>query len=129
MHNRLLLDTCALLWLAGKSAALSTVTRLAIEEAEVVYVSPVTAWELALKFNAGKLRLPCEPIQWFEHALDVFGLEVLPLDYKLMMKSTQLPFHHRDPADRTIIESALENKLTVVTGDHRFEEYGVTTIC
>lgn len=129
MHNRLLLDTCALVWLASKSTSLSTVARLAIEEAEIVYVSPVTAWELALKFNSGKLRLPCEPIKWFEHSLEVFGIEILPLDYKLMMKSTMLPFHHRDPADRTIIESAIENNLTVVTGDHRFAEYGVATIC
>ena len=37
--------------------------------------------------------------------------------------------HHKDPADRIIIAAALESNLVVVTADHRFPEYGVTTIC
>ena len=48
MDNRLLLDTCAILWLATDSDSLSTVAHLAIEEAEELYVSPVSAWEIWL---------------------------------------------------------------------------------
>ena len=128
MHEQLLLDTCALIWLANKSDSLSVVARLQIEEAEEVYVSPVSAWEIALKHGNGKLTLPCDPIKWFDHALEVFGLKILPFDYKLWMRSTQLPMHHRDPADRTIIQSALEHDLTIVTHDKRFAQYGVRTI-
>ena len=39
-----------------------------------------------------------------------------------------LPEIHKDPADRFIIATALLNDFTVVTGDHRFAEYGVETI-
>ena len=128
MHERLLIDTCALIWLANKSDSLSVVARLQIEEAEEVYVSPVSAWEIALKHGNGKLTLPCDPIKWFDHALEVFGLKILPFDYKLWMRSTQLPKYHRDPADRTIIQTALENDLTIVTHDGRFQQYGVRVI-
>ena len=128
MSERLLLDTCALLWLANKSESLSLVARLQIEEAEEVFVSPASAWEIAVKYGKGKLRLPCDPIKWFEHALEVFGIKILPFDYKLWMRSTQLPNHHQDPADRTIIQTALENDLIVVTHDHRFPQYGVKVI-
>ena len=128
MNDRLLLDTCALLWLANKSDTLSLVTRLQIEEAEEVFISPVSAWEIALKHSKGKLKLPCDPIKWFEHALEVFGIAILPFDYKLWMRSTQLPNYHHDPADRTIIQTALENDLTIVTHDRRFPQYGVRVI-
>ena len=128
MSERLLLDTCALLWLANKSESLSLVARLQIEEAEEVFVSPVSAWEIAIKYGKGKLKLPCDPIKWFDHALEVFGIKILPFDYKLWMRSAQLPKHHQDPADRTIIQTALDNNLVVVTHDGRFPQYGVKVI-
>ena len=128
MDNRLLLDTCAILWLATDSESLSTVARLAIEEAEEVYVSAVSAWEIALKYNNGKLHLPCEPAQWFDHALQVFNIQVLPSNYHTAMRSTSLPGHHQDPCDRMIIQTAIDNGLTVVTGDRRFAEYGLSIL-
>ena len=128
MDNRLLLDTCAILWLATDSDSLSTVARLAIEEAEELYVSPVSAWEIALKYHNGKLYLPCEPGQWFDHALKVFDIKVLPSDYHTAIRSTRLPGHHQDPCDRMIIQTAIDNGLTVVTGDRRFAEYGVSVL-
>ena len=36
--------------------------------------------------------------------------------------------HEQDPADRTIIQTALENGLTVVTHDSRFPQYGVKVV-
>ena len=128
MHERLLIDTCALIWLANKSDSLSVVARLQIEEADDVFVSAVSAWEITLKHRKGKLQLPCDPITWFDHALEVFGIKILPIDYKLLMRSTQLPKHHHDPADRTIIQTALENGLAVVTHDSRFPQYGVKIV-
>ena len=128
MHEQLLLDTCALIWLANKSDSLSVVARLQIEEADEVFVSAASAWEIALKHSKGKLKLPCDPITWFDHALEVFGIKILPIDYKLLMRSTQLPKYHQDPADRTIIQAALENGLTVVTHDSRFPQYGVKVV-
>ena len=128
MHEQLLLDTCALIWLANKSDSLYVVARLQIEEADEVFVSAASAWEIALKHSKGKLKLPCDPIIWFDHALEVFGIKILPIDYKLLMRSTQLPKHHQDPADRTIIQTALENGLTVVTHDSRFQQYGVKVV-
>ena len=128
MHERLLIDTCALIWLANKSDSLSEVARLQIEEADEVFVSSVSAWERALKHSKGKLKLPCDPITWFDHALEVFGMKIMPFDHKLWMRSTQLPDYHKDPADRTIIQLALENDLTIVTHDSRFRQYGVKVI-
>jgi len=129
MTDRLLLDTCAVIWLATGSDSLSTVARLAVEEASEVFVSPVSAWEIALKYNNGKLQLPCEPEKWFDHALEVLDLKLMPSNHHTAMRSTNLPKHHNDPCDRMIIQTAMDYGLTVVTGDKRFHEYGVEVIC
>lgn len=128
MTDRILLDTCALIWLATRSESLSTVARLAIEEADEVFVTSVTAWEIAVKFRSGKLKLPSDPISWFDHAVNHFGLKMVSVGYRTLMQSASLPQHHKDPADRTLIQFALENDLTVATGDRRFQRYGVKTI-
>ena len=127
--NCYLLDTCALIWLVQKSKRLSASAKRSLLQAADVFVSPVTAWEIAVKHQAGKLVLPLDPAEWFRIAVASFNLTILPLDYQMLVKSAQLPLHHSDPADRAIIALALSNGLPVVTGDHRFAAYGVETIC
>lgn len=127
--NCYLLDTCALIWLVQKSKRLSASAKRSLVQAADIFVSPVTAWEIAVKHQAGKLVLPLDPAEWFRIAVASFNLTILPLDYQMLVKSAQLPLHHRDPADRAIIALALSNGLPVVTGDHRFAAYGVETIC
>lgn len=45
----------------------------------------------------------------------------------ILVRAAQLPRHHKDPADRFIIATALLNNLPVATADHRFSEYGLET--
>ncbi len=127
--DRYLLDTCALIWLVQKSKRLSASVKRSLVQASDIFVSPVTAWEIAVKHQAGKLVLPLDPAEWFRIAVASFNLTILPLDYQTLVISAQLPPHHRDPADRAIIALALANGLPVVTGDHRFAAYGVTVVC
>ena len=127
--SRYLLDTCALIWLAQKSGRLSAEANRLLAHASDIFVSPVTAWEIAVKHQSGKLSLPLDPAEWFRIAAESFNLTILPLDYATLVRSAQLPLHHRDPADRAIIAMALSNGLPVVTGDRRFAAYGVETIC
>lgn len=128
MDNSLLLDTCALLWLGGAPERFSRATRKAIETAQLLYVSPVSLWEVAFKCQIGKLRLSLTPEDWFETLKGDYGLTVVPLGESVMLRAAQLPLIHRDPADRFIISLALLRGLTVVTGDERFAKYGVRTI-
>ena len=56
------------------------------------------------------------------------GLERIPLTEPILFRSVELPWLHRDPADRIVIATALERNLAVVTGDDRFPAYGVRTL-
>ena len=125
----MILDTCALLWLASGNKALSRSALKEINAAPVVYVSAVSGFEIAIKVGKGKLRLPEPPQEWFEKVVEHHGLAVLPLDLNVCIAAAQLPPIHNDPCDRFIIAAAKLHHLTVATADEHFEEYGVTVIC
>ncbi len=123
----MILDTCALLWLV-EGTTLSSAALVKIDTSPVVYVSTITAFEIALKYRRGKLLLPAEPEDWFKRVLAHHNLEMIDISLEIALESTALPQIHKDPADRFIIATALLYKLPVVTKDNLFSEYGVKVI-
>ncbi len=124
----LILDTCAILWLASEAKDLSKDTLFKIDSAELVMISPISIWEISLKAEKGGIVLPIETNEWVERVIENHNLIVAPLDIKLMIRSCKLPWYHNDPADRFIIATAIQENATVVTADKRFKEYGVKVI-
>ena len=125
----MILDTCALLWLASGDKKLSRSALKKINEASAVYVSAIIGFEVAIKVAKGKLKLPHPPQDWFEKVVEHHGLTVLPLELNVCIAAAELPRIHDDPCDRFIIATAKLNDLSVVTADERFEEYGLTALC
>lgn len=124
----MILDTCALLWLAQGGGALSEHARSKIASEAVVYVSAISGFEVGIKYSKGKLQLPMAPIAWLRATVKHHDLKVLPLDLEICAKSTSLPEIHHDPCDRLLIATAIIHRLTVVTADAVFANYGVDTI-
>ena len=124
----MILDTCALLWLASGSKELSRSTLKEINEAPAVYVSVISGFEIAIKAAKGKLKLPNPPLEWFEGIIEHHGIAVLPIELNDCITAAGLPPIHDDPCDRFIIATAKLNNLPVVTADERFEEYGLTVL-
>ena len=127
--NALLLDTCALLWLASGSTRLSSDGRNAIASARTLLFSPISAWEVAQLVRHGELALPLPPLAWMEAMVERYGLTLIPLSLDVLINSAELPPHHKDPADRIIIASAILRDVPVVTSDRRYFDYGVKTLC
>lgn len=127
-RNRvIILDTCALLWLAAGSDRLSADARKRIDTEKTVAVSAISAFEIALKNRAGKLELPLPPRDWWSRVVDHHRLEILPLNTETLFTAVNLPTLHKDPADRFIIATAIEHTAPVATTDERFAEYGIAT--
>ena len=129
MTDGFLLDTCALIWLANGDSSLSKAAREKIADSAVLCVSPVSAWEIAVKAAKGKIGLPCPAREWFDAVAKRYDIEVLRISSDEMLAAAELPWIHRDPADRFIIATAQRRGLTVVTADTNFPKYGVETIC
>ena len=129
MTSGLLLDTCALIWLATGDSALSKAAKEKIADSAILCVSPVSAWEIAVKASKEKIILPCPAREWFDAVVKRYDIEVLRITSDEMLAAAELPWIHRDPADRFIIATAKIQSLTVVTADTNFPKYGVETIC
>ena len=116
---RLLLDTNALVrWHLVKlrPAAVRTVQR-----AELVVVSAVSAWEIAVKRALGKLDLK----DTVEQIIARYGFLPLPATVRHGDLLRDLPLHHPDRFDRLLIVQALDEGLTILTSDRAFEPYRV----
>ena len=125
----LLLDTCAVIWLAnGELSRFSSGAVRALRETDALYVSPISEWEIAVKWRDGDIYLPMPPRELMEGFLEHFDVLISPLSDEVMFRSTELPQIHKDPADRFIIATALVSNMAVVTADRRFPEYGVSVI-
>lgn len=129
LFMRLLLDTHSFLWFAGGDDRLSMDARTAIADLEnEAYLSTASLWEMAIKINIGKLRLPM-PLgelvteQVRENAVDILRPEVPHYDTYV-----DLPLHHRDPFDRMIIAQAKADELRIVGKDEAFDQYAVTLL-
>jgi len=126
---KLLLDTHTLLWFIAGSASLSAYARSLIEDASnEKFVSIVSIWETAIKVSIGKMSLSAPFDVLFPHQIQINGFELLPVKIEHTSVVTTLPFHHRDPFDRLLIAQAIEEKMTLVSVDKVFDDYGVTRL-
>lgn len=55
MYANILLDTCSLLWLAHGDDKLSTHIKMIIAQADNVYISAITGFEISIKYAKNKL--------------------------------------------------------------------------
>ena len=126
--RKLLVDTCAIIWLATGDRKLSQLARDAMRDAELLCFSSISIWEIARLVKAGDLEIPVTPVRLADMLVERYDMKELPINNSIALRSSALPEIHKDPTDRFIIATALLNDFTVVTGDRRFAEYGVETI-
>jgi len=123
-----LLDTCALLGLARLGSPLSRPAARAVKTASELYISPLSAWEIAIKQATGKLHLPSPAHDWFTEACRYYHLAVIPLDAAVLCAGAALPPLHRDPFDRVLIALAHTHHLPLLTSDKIIPTYPGLTV-
>lgn len=122
--KRLLLDTEVLIWWDVNDARLGTETRALIQNADDVYVSAASAWEISIKSALGKLRTSRRP----SDAVSDATFEMLPVTFEHAEAVLALPPHHRDPFDRLIVATGRVESLTIVSSDSQFRLYSIPLV-
>ena len=117
----LLLDTHALLWWLDDTNLASAARVRIADPDEIVLVSAVTLWEVAIKCAVGKLEVDGPMIG----QLTDNGFGPLPISWEHAERAGALPPHHRDPFDRMLVAQAQAESLTLVTRDPAFDAYEV----
>jgi PIN domain nuclease of toxin-antitoxin system len=124
----LLLDTHTLIWLAGYPERLSeTAKGLILDSSSILSVSMASAWEVAIKISIGRLAIEGGVAEFFRIA-ETNGIPILPIRQSHVERVQRLPLLHRDPFDRLLIASALEEDMAVVTTDEGIGLYPIDVV-
>lgn len=123
----MLLDTCAFIWFLEGSQELSVETKEAIEDGEMVYLSIVSLWKIAIKKSLRKLEINQTMAELAQICQDA-DIAILPIKVNYLDRLETLPGIHGDPFDRLIISTALEEEISIVTHDAKIARYDVSVI-
>jgi PIN domain nuclease of toxin-antitoxin system len=123
-ESGLLLDSNVVVWMDALPQRIPVAVRSRIESVQNVYVSAVTAWELAIKQSLGGLVL-ARPIS---SLIRFAGYIELPVSIRHGEAVQGLPLYHRDPFDRLLVAQAMMEGLTLVTADRQLHRYGIPII-
>ncbi len=126
--TRLLLDTNAFLYFINNDSALSKTAKDLLEAEIDLLISAACLWEIAIKFNIGKLSLPDSFGNFIPPQIHKNNIEILPVTLPHLEKVSTLPFHHKDPFDRLIIAQSMVESLPIASSDAAFDSYGVERI-
>lgn len=124
MTERLVLDTCAMIWISqGEPVAEDALE--AIEAGGRVSLSAMSAWELGVLVAKGRLASIKPPLRWFNEFVETGGIVVEAVTPEILVSSSYLPMPvHNDPMDRILIATAREHDLRIVTRDRAILAYG-----
>lgn len=123
--KKYILDTHVLLWWLGTPNKLSEkAIRIISEENIEIFLSTASLWEIEIKREIGKLKVPKN---FIEETTNQAILE-LPILGSHVKKLSTLPKHHKDPFDRMIIAQALEEDLVIISSDPAIQKYSAKVI-
>jgi PIN domain nuclease of toxin-antitoxin system len=121
---RYLSDTHILLWSFEGTGKVSPAVAAVMKNttSDVVY-SPISLWEIAIKFQLGKLNIHGVTPEEFLNELNSSFFACLPLDNHHIMSSYRLPRRRGDPFDRLLIWQAISSGCTLLSADSATDLY------
>lgn len=117
------LDTSALIYWTLDPDKLSVSARATLAETDHFVVSSISIWEIGLKMSKRKLSMPLSIENYARQLVKVQGVEVLPVDTETWLTNLGLDWLHRDPADRTIVATAMLLNAPLLTSDQTIRQF------
>jgi PIN domain nuclease of toxin-antitoxin system len=122
---RLLLDTHIFYWSFYERGQLSQKALQLIAEAEAIFVSSASLWEIAIKARLGKIK--ADPRELLDQIV-LSGFQELPVLSRHAIRVAELPLYHTDPFDRLLIAQAISEPLHLLTADAQLKQYSELVI-
>lgn len=121
-----LLDTHTAFWYFEGSSELSATAKAVIEDSDnEIFVSIVSAWEIAIKRSLNRDKTPLCSVTEFFDEVAASGFDLITLEPHHVRPVETLPYHHKDPFDRLLIATAMAEDMTFLTADENAPKYGV----
>ncbi len=129
MGVKLLLDTHTVAWWWVDDPRIPGAARAAIaDSSNIIYVSAVSAWEIATKNRLGKWPGVERIVDEFSALLRRSRFVPLPVSVEHARLAGAMDFSHRDPFDRMLIAQSREEKAALVSADTVFRDQGLDLI-
>lgn len=122
---KLLLDTHCLIWVLTDAPELGAAARQAIADAQAVWFSEASIWELGLKWRKG--RIAVQPRRIARHALGN-GLRPMPIQLEALLLSGELRQRHGDPFDRLLYAQAKLGGCRLLSIDRTLAAFGAVVL-
>ena len=126
----ILLDTCALLWWTLAPDELSENATNACEKIneQGACISSISIWEIGIKLKKGALQMG-EDLNGYVNRLRLLrSIDIIPVDEHIWIKNLSLDWDHKDPADRTIVATAMKKNCPIVSKDQIIRNFYQHTI-
>jgi PIN domain nuclease of toxin-antitoxin system len=125
----MVLDTHAWVWWVSNPERVPPKATRSLDRSrkagDSLLISTISAWEVAMLVERGRLELTMDVESWIAKTEALPFVDFVPVDNRIALRSVYLTgFPYRDPADRLIVSTALEQGATLVTGDQRLLRYG-----
>jgi PIN domain nuclease of toxin-antitoxin system len=127
--SRYLVDTHVWLWLQTEPERIQTEVREMVEDTGTeIMLSAASAWEITIKYGVGKLPLPREPAIYVPDRMRMTGTTPLAVEHAHVLRTGELPMHHRDPFDRLLVAQAQILNIPIMTSDPQIAAYDVEVV-
>jgi PIN domain nuclease of toxin-antitoxin system len=124
MSEMVILDTHIWFWLINVSfERFPTQWLEQIRQVDIVAVSAISCYEIALAHNKARLELHIPVQDWLTDSLAPAGIDLLPLTPEITVRAVNLSLIHKDPFDRLIIATTLEYGAKLASVDSLFSKY------
>jgi PIN domain nuclease of toxin-antitoxin system len=126
---RYLLDTHIFLWWnLGSSQLSERVVSVISDGNNEIFISAVSAWEIAIKFAKKRLTLPEDPVLFVPSRMQLHGFQPLPIQIHHATRIYELPMQHTDPFDRLLVAQSQLEEMPLISKDEEIQKYDVEVI-
>ena len=122
---RLLLDTHVWFWALQSPEKLGKLCQASLESPEnELAVATVCTLELGQLVSVGRIEIRGTLEAWVRQSVKELGLQSVELSHAIALLAYTLPGKfHKDPADRILVATAIDQGMTLVTADERIVAY------
>lgn len=122
---RLLLDTHVWFWALQSPDKLGPVCRAAMEDPQTALtIATISTLELGQLVMVGKIEIKGTLDAWVHRGIQSLGAQTAEMTHSIALLAYGLPGNfHKDPADRILVATAIDQGLTLATADERILQY------
>jgi PIN domain nuclease of toxin-antitoxin system len=94
-----------------------------LDENNEIYYSPISLWEISIKYGLKKLSLNGGTPDVFFSELQNSYYNCKTIDAVDLISNYKLPIYHKDPFDRFLIWESIRNNFVLISADENMKLY------